>query len=47
MEHPEDVAPAFHVNFLSKLPWLRIDDDLKKYEGTPLHAQEDLSDYDE
>ena len=46
MENPEDFAPTFHVNYQSKLPWLAIADDLKKYEGTLLHAPEDLSAYD-
>ncbi|NOC84622.1 GFA family protein [Ruegeria sp. HKCCD6604] len=47
MEYPEDFVPTFHVNYQSKLPWLRIEDDLTKYEGTLLHAPEDLSAYDE
>ncbi len=46
MEHPEAFTPTFHVNFQSKLPWLTMEDDLKKYESTLLHAPEDLSAYD-
>ncbi|MEM8571131.1 MAG: GFA family protein [Pseudomonadota bacterium] len=42
---PADFTPTFHVNYQSKLPWLRIDDDLPKYDGTLLHAPQDLSDY--
>ncbi|MEM7060984.1 MAG: GFA family protein [Pseudomonadota bacterium] len=46
MEHPADFVPTFHVNYQSKLPWLNIEDDLKKYEGMLLHAPEDLGDYE-
>jgi hypothetical protein len=46
LEDPETFEPAFHVNFQSKLPWLQMNDDLPKYDGTLLHAPEDLSDYD-
>lgn len=46
MEHPDDFVPTFHVNFQSKLPWLKLKDDLTKYDGTLLHAPEDLSAYD-
>ena len=46
MEKPEDFVPSFHVNFQSKLPWLQIDDDLKKYNGTLLYAPEDYGEYD-
>jgi hypothetical protein len=45
MENPQDFKPTFHVNYQSKLPWLQMEDDLTKYEGTLLHAPEDLSDY--
>lgn len=44
MEKPQDFEPAFHVYFQSKLPWLQMNDDLPKYQGTLLHAREDLSD---
>ncbi len=47
MENPEDFNPTFHVNYQSKLPWLQMNDDLPKYEGTLLHAPKDLSDYDD
>ena len=46
LEKPEDFTPSFHVNFQSKLPWLQIDDDLKKYNGTLLNAPEDYGEYD-
>lgn len=46
MEHPEDFEPTFHVNYQAKLPWLQMNDDLVKYDGTLLHAPEDLSAYD-
>ncbi|WP_170433932.1 GFA family protein [Ruegeria arenilitoris] len=45
LEDPVDFAPTFHVNFQSKLPWLELHDDLPKYDGTLLHAPEDLADY--
>ena len=38
LEDPEDFQPTFHVNYQSKLPWLNINDDLPKYEGTLLHT---------
>ncbi|MES0881199.1 GFA family protein [Roseibium sp. SCP14] len=46
LENPEDFEPTFHVNYESKLPWLRMNDDLPKYEGTLLHAPENLRDYE-
>jgi hypothetical protein len=45
LERPQEFEPKFHVNFRSKLPWLQINDDLPKYEGTLLQASMDLSDY--
>lgn len=42
---PKDFKPEFHVNYESKLPWLEMQDDLPKYEGTLLHAPDDLRDY--
>ncbi len=45
LDKPQEFEPTFHVNFQSKLPWLQIVDDLPKYEGTLLHAPEDLSEY--
>lgn len=47
MEKPEDFHPAFHVNYQSKLPWLKIDDDLTKYDGTLLHVPEELNAYEQ
>ncbi|MEC7961635.1 MAG: GFA family protein, partial [Pseudomonadota bacterium] len=46
MEHPETFTPTFHVNYQAKLPWLQMEDDLVKYDGTLLHNPEDLSAYD-
>ena len=45
LEDPRNFEPTFHVNYQSKLPWLQLLDDLKKNDGTLLHAPEDLSDY--
>lgn len=45
LENPEDFEPTFHVNYESKLPWLQMNDDLPKYEGTLLNAPDDLRDY--
>lgn len=45
LEAPTDFTPTFHVNWQSRLPWLPINDDLPKYDGTLLHAPEDLADY--
>ena len=45
LDDPENFHPTFHVNYESKLPWLEMHDELTKYEGTLLHAPEDLSDY--
>ncbi|PSL20978.1 GFA family protein [Shimia abyssi] len=46
LDDPREFKPEFHVNFQSKLPWLKVQDDLPKYEGTLLHAPEDLSTYE-
>lgn len=45
MADPSAFAPTFHVNWQDKLPWLDMTDDLPKYEGTLLHAPDDLRDY--
>ena len=45
MERPEDFVPEFHVNYESKLPWLRMVDDLPKYEGTLLAQSDEMRDY--
>lgn len=45
LENPEDFEPTFHVNFESKLPWLHMDDELPKYQGTLLNAPSDLREY--
>ena len=46
LENPADFKPEFHVNIQSKLPWLEINDDLPKYEGTLLSTPKDLSAYE-
>ena len=33
LENPKDFHPTFHVNWQSRLPWLKIDDNLPKYPG--------------
>lgn len=45
LDDPENFQPTFHVNYQSKLPWLQIDDDLPKYEGTLLTSPEDPKGY--
>ena len=37
-ERPENFEPTFPVNYQSKRPWLNMNDDLPRYEGTLLHA---------
>ncbi|MEL6998947.1 MAG: GFA family protein [Pseudomonadota bacterium] len=46
LEDPEAFEPTFHVNWQSKLPWLQMNDDLPKHEGTLLDQPVDLRDYD-
>ena len=46
LEDTYDFEPTFHVNYESQLPWLQINDDLPKFEGTLLRAPEYLRDYD-
>ena len=45
LDDPADFEPTFHVNYESKLPWLRMEDDLPKYEGKLLGAGDDLWSY--
>ena len=45
LEDPADFEPTFHVNYQSKLPWLKMDDDLPKYEGTLLQQSAQVRDY--
>ena len=40
MERPEDFVPTFHVNYQSKLPWLHMDDDLEKFQGSVIDLSE-------
>ncbi len=46
LDDPTQFKPTFHVNYQSKLPWLQMNDDLPKYEGTLLHAEDQMPDYD-
>jgi len=46
MEEPDKFKPSFHVNYHSKLEWLEIHDELKKYDSTLLHAPTKLGEYD-
>ena len=46
LDDPTDFRPTFHVNYQSRLPWLEMNHDLPKYEGTLLHAEDQLPDYD-
>ena len=46
LDTPEIFQPTFHVNYQGKLPWLEMEDELVKYEGTLLNAPDDLRDYD-
>lgn len=46
LNDPEKFNPTFHVNFSSKLPWLHMQDDLKKFDHTLLHTPDDMWDYD-
>ena len=43
LENLQDFKPTFHVNYQSKLPWLNLDDDLPKYDGTLLHVSDDMN----
>ena len=45
MDDPTTFRPEFHVNVESKLPWLRIDDDLPKYRGTMAAAPQDMRNF--
>lgn len=47
LENPDAFEPTFHVNWQARLEWLQITDDLPKYDGTLLHAPDDLRDYSE
>ena len=45
MEEPDAFAPEFHVNHHAKLPWLRLEDDLTKFDTTLLETPEDPDGY--
>ena len=45
LDDPTQFEPTFHVNYQSKLPWLAMNDDLPKYEGTLLMQDADMQDY--
>ena len=38
LENPENIEPTFHVFANKKLSWLKLDDDLPKYEGSLLQT---------
>ena len=40
LEDPSAVQPAFHVHYDKRLPWLTIDDDLPKYDGSVVDLPE-------
>ena len=46
LDNPEDFKPTFHVNYESKLPWLEMQDDLTRYEGTLFESSTEMCDYD-
>ena len=46
LAEPRHFKPEFHVNHESKLPWLQLDDDLKKCHGTLLESEKDCSSYE-
>ena len=45
LENPADFRPSFHVNSQSKLPWLKLTDELDEFEGTLLHTPNDPDGY--
>lgn len=47
MDEPEDFKPTFHVNYQSKLPWMEMNDDLPKHEGTLLSNPAEHSGYND
>jgi len=40
LENPGDFKPEFHVNYQSRLPWIKMEDDLPKYNGKLLDGPE-------
>ena len=46
LDDPEQFRPTFHVNHGSKLSWLELEDNLKKYSDRLLDSSEDLSAYE-
>ena len=46
LDDPEQFKPTFHVNHGSKLSWLELEDNLKKYSDRLLDSSEDLSAYE-
>ena len=43
LEDPAAFKPEFHVNYQSRLPWLHMNDDLPKYDGTLLNTPDNPS----
>jgi len=46
LDEPEQFKLTFHVNHGSKLSWLELEDNLKKYSDRLLESSEDLSTYE-
>ena len=46
LDDPEQFKPTFHVNHGSKLSWLELEDNLKKYSDRLLDSSEDLNAYE-
>lgn len=44
MREPEKFNPEFHVYYQSKLPWLKLEDTMPKYEGTLYQASQSFCD---
>lgn len=46
LDDPEQFKPTFHVNYGSKLSWLELEDNLKKYSDRLLDSSGELSAYE-
>lgn len=46
MEDPTAFRPEFHVNHVSKMPWLALEDGLPTFNGTLLHSPHDPQGHD-
>lgn len=45
LDDPDDFKPEFHVFWSNRLPWLQMEDDLPKYDGSLLTSPEDPKGY--